>query len=230
MAPPPPVVVRTPPRPDLTRPSHALTRVVLGAALLSAAAVLVLDRLVGLAAPGGSVAAAVALGVVAVGVLVAGVLGRRAGGLAPIGILLAVVTLGAGANTGGVSWAGIRTWTPGAVTGRTEYNLGVGEGTLDLSQVTAPGATAANPAEVDVRVGAGALRVVVPQGVDVRIIADAGNDEVSNEAGLAPTAPPLAGTQQQDGNVDLDVTSGTAPTVLVRAELGVGRLSIVRER
>jgi hypothetical protein len=72
--------------------------------------------------------------------------------------------------------------------------------------------------------------VVVPQGVDVRIIADAGNDEVSNEAGLAPTAPPLAGTQQRDGNVDLDVTSGTAPTVLVRAELGVGRLSIVRER
>jgi hypothetical protein len=188
--------------------------------------VLVLDRVRGLDHPAG-VAAAVALGVVAVGVLVAGALGRRAGGLAPVGILLAVVALVSAAETGTVTWAGDRTWTPGAVTARTQYSLGVGEGRLDLSQVSAPGATAANPVEIDVRVGVGALRVVVPQGVDVRVIADAGNDEVSNLAGLPPT-PSTA--PRRDTEADLDVTSGSNPSVLVRAELGVGRLTIVRDR
>jgi hypothetical protein len=226
---PAPVVVRTPPRPDLTRPSHALTRVVLGGALLSVAAVLVIDRVRGLEHPAG-VAAAVALAVVAVGVLVAGTLGRRAGGLAPVGILLAVVALVSTAETGTVTWAGDRTWTPGPVTARTQYNLGVGEGTLDLSQASATGATAVNPAEIDVRVGVGALRVVVPSGVNVRIIADAGNDEVRNVAAL-PTTPSSAGTPPgDDTEADLDVTSGSNPTLLVRAELGVGQLTITRNR
>jgi phage shock protein PspC (stress-responsive transcriptional regulator) len=226
---PAPVVVRTPARPDLTRPSHALTRVVLGGSLLSVAAVLVIDRVSGLEHPAG-VAAAVALAVVAVGVLVAGALGRRAGGLAPVGILLAIVALVSTAQTGTVTWAGDRTWTPGAVTAKTEYNLGVGEGTLDLSQVSAPGATAGNPAEIDVRVGVGSLRVLVPQGADVRIVADAGNDEVSNAAGL-PLTPATATTPTgRDTDADLDVTSGSNPTLFVRAELGVGRLTIAHTR
>jgi phage shock protein PspC (stress-responsive transcriptional regulator) len=230
VAPPPPVIVRTPPRPDLSRPSHALTRVVLGAALLSAGAVLVLDRLVG-AAPAGSVAAAVALGVVAVGVLVAGVLGRRAGGLAPIGILLAIVTLGAAADTGTVTWAGDRVWAPGSVTGRTQYSLGIGDARLDLANVSAPGATAANPAEIDARVGVGALTVLVPQNVKVRVIADAGNGEVVNSASLSPTpaaAPIPAGTSDPHKRADLDVSSGSDPVLLVRADVGAGRLSIVQ--
>jgi len=230
VAPAPPVVVRTPPRPDLTRPSHALTRAVIGAALLSAGVVLVLDRLVGLAAPAGSVAAAVALGVIAVGVLVAGVLGRRAGGLAPVGILLAIVTLGAAANTGTITWAGDRTWTPGVVTGTTQYSLGIGDARLDLTNVSAPGATAASPAEIDARVGVGALTVVVPKNVKVRVIADTGNGEVQNTAGLSATpaaAPIPAGPADPHKHSDLDVSSGTDPVVLVRADLGAGRLSIV---
>jgi hypothetical protein len=224
LAPPPQVVVRTPPRPDLTRPSHALTRVALGAALLAAAAVLVVDRLVGIGAPAGAVAAAVALGVVALGVLIAGVLGRRAGGLAPVGVLLAIVTLGAAANTGTITWAGDRTWTPGTVTADTQYSLGVGDAKLDLTGVSAPGATAANPAEIDVRVGVGALTVMVPRDAKVRVIADVGNGHVVNAAGL-PATP--AGAPGGDGAADLDVTSAPGPVVLVRADLGAGRLSIV---
>ena len=230
VAPPPPVVVRTPPRPDLTRPSHALTRVALGVALLSAGVVLVLDRLIGLDAPAGSVAAAVALGVVAVGVLVAGVLGRRAGGLAPVGILLAILTLGAAANTGTITWAGDRTWTPAAVTGTTQYSLGIGDARLDLTNVSAPGATAADPAEIDARVGVGALTVVVPKNVKVRVIADTGNGEVQNIAGLSPTvagAPVPPAASDRHNHADLDVSSGPDPVVLVRADLGAGRLSIV---
>ena len=186
---------------------------------------LVLDRLVGFSAPAGSVAAAVALGVVAVGVLLAGVLGRRAGGLAPVGVLLAIVTLGAAANTGSVTWAGDRAWTPGSVTGRTEYNLGVGDAKLDLRNVSAPGASASSPAEIDARVGVGSLTVIVPQNVKVRVIADAGNGEVRNVAGLSATR---AGTQGDQEGADLDVASGPDPVLLVRADVGAGRVSIVQ--
>jgi hypothetical protein len=163
-------------------------------------------------------------------VLVAGVLGRRAGGLAPVGVLLALVTLGAAANTGTVTWAGDRAWTPGAVTGRTQYSLGIGDARLDLRNVSAPGATAANPAEIDVRVGVGALTVLVPQNVKVRVIADAGNGEVVNTASLPATpatAPIPAGASDQHKHADLDVSSGSDPVLLVRADLGVGRLSLV---
>jgi hypothetical protein len=192
--------------------------------------VLVVDRLVGLSAPAESVAAAVALGIVAIGVLIAGMLGRRAGGLAPVGILLALVTLGAAADTGTITWAGDRTWTPGAVAGRTEYNLAIGDARLDLANVSAPGATATNPAEIDVRVGVGALTVVVPQNVKVRVIADTGNGAVVNTASLSPTAagasiPP--GESNPNQRADLDVSSGSDPVLLVRADLGVGRLSLV---
>jgi phage shock protein PspC (stress-responsive transcriptional regulator) len=224
---PAPVVVPTPPRPDLTRPSHALTRVVLGGALLSAGTVLVADRVWGLDHPAG-VAAATALAIVAVGVLVAGVLGRRAGGLAPVGILLAVVALGSAANTGPVTWVGERTWTPGVVTADTDYTLGVGDARLDLTNVQAPGASASDPVEIDVRVGAGALTVVVPRGVGVRVVADAGNGEVRNLGGLRATpagATPPASVDDQ--RPDLDVTSAPNPQVLVRADLGVGRITLL---
>ena len=58
-------------------------------------------------------------------------------------------------------------------TGTTTYQLGVGNARLDLRGATAPGATPASPAEIDVRVGVGNLVVVVPNGVGVRVAGNA---------------------------------------------------------
>lgn len=226
-----PVQTWTPPRVDRSRPSHALTSTVLGVALLGAGAVLLWSRIWHLSAPGDAVAAAVALGIVALGVLLAGVLGRRAGGLAPIGILLALFTLAASSPSSGdvVDWAGQRTWTPAAVTGTGTFNLGAGNARLDLSKIVPTGATASTPVEVDARVGVGNLTVVAPAGVAVRILASAGAGSVDNRSALAAT--PGGGSDEvarRGGHdVDVDVESGTAPILLVRADVGLGTVTLV---
>ena len=224
----------TPPVPkpvDRSRPSHTLTSTVLGVALLGAGAVLLWGRIWGLPASSVSIAAAVALGIVALGVLLAGVLGRRAGGLAPIGLLLAIVALlGSAPSSGDVDWAGDRTWSPTTVTGTTEYTLAAGNARLDLSHVVPAGATPSKPAEIDARVGAGHLTVAVPAGLAVRILASTGAGPVEVDApGLAATPGGLTDQAAHDGghDVDVDVRSGTAPVLLVRADVGLGNLSLV---
>src|SRR3954447_20884829 len=185
-----PPVPSTPPwtrRPDHHRPSPALTSIVVGLALLAAAVVVAVNALIGGSAPVLAVAAGVALAVVGLGVVATGLSGRRAGALAPLGILLALVTIAAGSTRGPVSWAGQRTWTPSTLTGTTSYQLGVGNARLDLRGVTAPGATPASPAEVDVRVGVGNLVVVVPSGVGVRVVGAGAVGGIQNAAGLAQT-------------------------------------------
>jgi hypothetical protein len=216
---------------DRSRPSHTLSSTVLGTALLGAGAVLLWGRIWGLPASSVTIAAAVALGIVALGVLVAGALGRRAGGLAPIGLLLAVVALlGSAPSSGDVDWAGDRAWNPTTVTGTTEYTLAAGNARLDLSHVVPSGATASKPAEIDARVGAGHLTVAVPAGLAVRILASTGAGPVEVDApGLTATPGGLTDRVARDGghDVDVDVRSGAAPVLLVRADVGLGNLSLV---
>jgi phage shock protein PspC (stress-responsive transcriptional regulator) len=226
----PPAPARTP-AVDRARPSHTLTSTVLGVALLGAGAVLLWGRVWGLPASSVTVAAAVALGIVALGVLVAGALGRRAGGLAPIGIVLAVTALvGSAPSSGDVDWAGDRTWSPTTVSGTSEYTLAAGNARLDLSRVVTTGATASAPAEIDARVGAGHLTVAVPAGLAVRILASTGAGPVEVDApGLTATPGGRADQVARDGghDVDVDVRSSASPVLLVRADVGLGNLSLV---
>ena len=210
------------------RPSHALTSVVLGLALLTAALVVAIDLVLGATYPVVAVAAGAALAVVGLGVVATGLAGRRAGALAPLGILLALVTLAASSTPDAASWAGKRTWTPTTLTGTTSYELGVGDARLDLRGVTAPGATTASPAEVDVRVGVGNLVVVVPSGVGVRVVGATGVGGVQNIAGLAATADGTAdATPRHRGpRADLDVRTSADPVVVVHADVGIGNLTI----
>jgi hypothetical protein len=228
LAPPAPPAAPWTPRPDLHRPSHALTSVVLGLALLAAAVVVAVTSVIGGSSPMLAVAAGVALAIVALGVVAAGLSGRRAGALAPLGILLAVLTVVASSATGPVSWAGRRTWTPSTLTGTTSYQLGVGNARLDLRDVTAPGATPASPAEVDVRVGVGNLVVVVPSGVPVRVVGATGLGGVQNVAGLAATADGSADASptHRGPRAELDVRTSADPVVVVHADVGVGNLTI----
>jgi phage shock protein PspC (stress-responsive transcriptional regulator) len=224
----PPVPPRWAPRRDVQRPSHALTNATLGAALLGAAVVVIWSMVWGFQEPAGFVAAAVALGIVALGIVAAGTSGRRAGGLAPIGILLAVATLAGGSAAGRMTWAGERTWTPTVVQGKTSYVFGMGNGRLDLRQVTAPNASAGSPAEIDARVGVGSLTVVVPNGVGVRIVGTTGAGNIDNAAQLTPTpgTPAAAPSPRRGPSADVDVQTAADPVIVVRASVGVGKLTI----
>jgi hypothetical protein len=225
LAPPVPTPRPWTPKPDPHRPSHALSSAVFGAALLAAAVVVGVDLVLGGNHAVVAVAAGVALAVLGLGIVAAGLSGRRAGGLAPLGVLLAVVTLVA-SSVGAGSWAGQQTWSP---TGTNAYQLGVGTGRLELTSLNVGAATAAAPAEVDARVGLGTLQVVVPDGLAVRVVGSVGVGNARNPAGLgATTSGSDADVTRAGPHTEIDVQSSAAPVLVVHADVGVGTLVIDR--
>ena len=130
---------------------------------------------------------AFALVVVGIGLIIGSKVGRSRG-LIPIGIVLTVL-LGLGAATdgafrGGAGERSYRPLTPNDV--RDEYRLGAGELTLDLTDLRFPD----EPVEIDVRVFAGEVLVIVPDDINVSVRARAGAGDISvfghNEDGISP--------------------------------------------
>lgn len=222
-----PTLVKTAPpvpRVDHSRPSHAISLATSGAAILAAALVIVWDSYVWEVAGGALVMAlAAALGVVALGVVAAGVLGRRAGGLAPIGIVLAVALLLAPAVP---SWRtsqafGTRTVTPtSAAQAEQTFSLGAGELVVDLTSASLfDDATAASPTEVEAEVGAGSLIIIVPEDESVVVHAHAG-------VGVVPSGP--QGLNEEAGpGMDSIVRLGSGrERLVVDAEVGFGQIQV----
>jgi phage shock protein PspC (stress-responsive transcriptional regulator) len=220
--------------PDPSWPSRRITRITLGLALLAAAAVLIADRSDGMTDAAGLVAAAAALGVVALGILTAGALGRRSGGLAGIGVLLAAgVLIGAGVHEAGVqtgqniALAGDYTWRPAtAEAARKQYNLGAGQAELVL---TNPGllsaATTSAPLTVTVRVGVGQLTVVLPES-GARVVTDLGAGQVTDPDGTVHevgTGNHRVTFAQQDRASDL-------PVLIVDVQQGAGEVLVKESR
>jgi phage shock protein PspC (stress-responsive transcriptional regulator) len=229
-----------------TGPSKTIVRLTLGIALLTAAAILVIGNANDWSEPVGLIAAASALAVVATGVIVSGLNGRRAAGLAGVGLLLTVgVLAGAGADNAGVrsgqnlTVIGDTVWRPSTPSSaESQFNLGVGEGTLWLTNpAILRDATEADPLEVNVRVGAGHLTVIVPDSVSARLdVAIAAgnlsypdgnsyrfNDSDDNYRGAeqqrvstGPAGSPrlIVDIQQGAGEVDLRTASGTSITTI----------------
>jgi phage shock protein PspC (stress-responsive transcriptional regulator) len=217
--------VVTPQRPvDVHRPLHALTLTTFGVALVAAGAVLGWDRWISGIADAGFVATAVGLGVIALGIVVAGLAGRRSGALAPIAILLAILTAaGASAQDSVRSAKDTQNWTPAtAVVATSGYNLSTGRAVLDLTQPgLTTGATTAAPVTVPASIGAGELVVIVPTGVSTRVQATVGLGDVTNR---------LDGVSDNGGpNINETITSGTNPVLVVNAKVGLGHIEVVRQ-
>ena len=207
---------------DVHRPSHALTLTTVGMAALAAGGIMLADRLTGTIRTAPVVAAAVALGVVALGIVLSGIIGRRAGGLAPIAILLAI----AAAN--GALWhdavRGIDrnlSWAP-LVPPTSAYQHQAGRAVLDL---TAPGlsrtATTTSPVTVHASLDVGQLIVVVPSGTATEVDASVGvgnvRDDVDRPRGVDRGGPGL----------DETLRHGGTPVIVVEAKMAVGQIWVV---
>lgn len=161
-----------------------------------------------------------ALAVVAAGLLV-GAFAGRARGLILLGILLTIATsISAAADQHVGNGVGERTWVPTTVAeAERPFRLGVGDAELDLTRLPA-GSTV----DVDVRVGVGELRVIVPE--DARVVVDG-----SVGAG---TMQLLDGPSSDGTDLERSLTSAapggaTSGTVItIDAELGLGDLEVRR--
>ncbi len=163
-------------------------------------------------------AVGLAVGALAIGfgIVSGAILGRRVGGLAFLGLLLAAAAVAASTAHlhlgGGV---GDRTYTPVASV-RPDYRLGIGDLDLDLSNVV----LSASRTQIHARVGIGNLHVTVPKGISVRIVGHAGIGDVT-----------LLGHDTNGGSAGktVSVPGGVAdPKLLLYANVDIGRVLVTR--
>ncbi|MEW2634605.1 PspC domain-containing protein [Streptomyces sp. NPDC048389] len=167
-----------------------------------------------------------ALTVFGLGLLVSSVLGRTGFGT----VLMTLVTAGllAGASALpkdiGTSW-GERTWRPATVASLEPlYELGTGAGTLDLSALTVPsGTTLSTRAEI----GAGHLRIVLPQDATVQVDAEVGVGDIRLPGEAAEDIDVSPG---QDRRHTLAPPAGAEPAGRLELELevGIGQVEVTR--
>jgi phage shock protein PspC (stress-responsive transcriptional regulator) len=168
----------------------------------------------------------------AIGLLsvVLGLAGWRAGFVAFLAVVLAIAAWTSTVVPAGIhvdGRVGDATWTPTSISSGAnsgDYRLGVGNGVLDLSKLATQGlSTAANPATIPVSVGMGELKVLVPQGLNVKVVGHVSLGEI-----LAPTDTSSAG--QGGSEVSRTIVVGQGPTtIVVNAGVGIGQLKVVKE-
>lgn len=205
--------------PDLSRPvpprpvRSALGPLTLGAALLLVAGLLVLKAAGVDGITVGRLVAGVLL-VVGGGLLVGARWGRSRGLIVLATALCAVLAVTTSARVPVDLSVGERTWV---VLGSEELRLGVGEAVVDLQAL--PTAPSSRPVEVSVRMGAGHLVVLLPDGLQVQL-----------DAHLTAGEVVLPGEDSAAEGTDLRVLrtygpAGAAP-VLLDVEIGAGQLEV----
>lgn len=124
--------------------------------------------------------------------------------------------------------AGDRTWVPTAIDDTVDgFALGVGTGTLDLTELDLPQEPAA-VIPIAARIDMGTLAVIAPEGVHVRIDATAGMGaiEIDGSATQVPAAEGVAQrvTTELPGSVE-----PLAPTLVLDLSVGMGTIEVARE-
>ena len=155
--------------------------------------------------------------------VVLGIAGWRPGFVTFLAIVLSIAALSSAAVPSGIHLGGRigdATWAPTSVAGDANYQLGVGNGVLNLSRLPTEGLS---EAKIPAYVGMGELKVVVPQNLTVKIVGHVGLGEI--------LLPNDAGSSGQGGSdVSRSVVIGDGPTeVVVDAGVGIGQLTVVKE-
>lgn len=155
--------------------------------------------------------------------LALGLAGWRAGFVAFLAVILAITAFSSAVVPSGIHLGGRMgdaTWAPTSVATDADYQLGVGDGVLDLSGLPTEGLS---EAKLPAYVGLGELSVIVPEGLTVKVVGHVGLGEIR--------LPGDARSEGQGGSdITRTITIGDGPTeVVVDAGVGVGQLTVVKE-
>ncbi|MEV0261687.1 PspC domain-containing protein [Streptomyces sp. NPDC050617] len=171
---------------------------------------------------------ACALGVFGLGITVSSLYGRTGGGTVVAAVVTGLLLTAAAGLPKSVTadWSR-RTWSPSNASDvRSGYRLGSGYGTLDLTGVDwREDRTVATRAEV----GAGKLRVAVPDDVTVKAKVDIGVGDVQLPG---ETSDDIDIKPDQHREVTLKPVNGKASrgTLEISLKVGLGQAEVIRER
>ncbi|MGA4850743.1 PspC domain-containing protein [Streptomyces sp. G5(2025)] len=169
---------------------------------------------------------ACALAVFGLGIAISAFLGRTGAGSIVLAVLTAGLLAAAAALPKDITTHYARTdWIPAtAADVRSQYELDLGTGTLDLSKIdVAKGRTLKTSAEA----GVGDLRVIVPKDVTVRLHAEVGvgdivlPDDKGKDLDIAPGREEKVTLKPPAGGAD-------GGTIDLRLEVGVGQAKVTR--
>ncbi|MEO6143291.1 MAG: PspC domain-containing protein [Dermatophilaceae bacterium] len=169
------------------------------------------------------IAMAGSLAAIGVLLLALGLAGWRAGFVAFLAVIVAITAFSSAVVPSGIHLGGRMgdaRWAPTSVATAADYQLGVGDGVLDLSGLPTEGLS---EARLPAYVGLGELSVIVPEGLTVKVLGHVGLGEISG--------PGDARSEGKGGSdITRTITVGGGPTeVVVDAGVGVGQLTVVKE-
>lgn len=155
---------------------------------------------------------ACALGVFGLGIAVSAFLGRTGAGSIVLAVLTAGLLAGSTAVPDDIGTDWTRTgWRPASVAQiRPTYDLGAGEGKLDLSAVRVP---AGDTVSTQVEVGLGRIHVIVPRDATVRLRVEVGLGDIQVPG---------------DGRKDVDVAPGKYEEMTLEPPPGAGKAGTLR--
>ncbi|MFD5375106.1 PspC domain-containing protein [Streptomyces griseoincarnatus] len=155
---------------------------------------------------------ACALGVIGLGIAVSAFLGRTGAGSIVLAVLTAGLLAGSTAMPDDIGTDWTRTgWRPASVAQiRPLYDLGAGEGKLDLSAVRVP---AGDTVSTQVEVGLGRIHVIVPRDATVRLHVEVGLGDIQVPG---------------DGRKDVDVAPGKYKEMTLEPPPGAGKAGTLR--
>jgi phage shock protein PspC (stress-responsive transcriptional regulator) len=210
---------------------------VLGLALVSGVAVHQVATSAGWAGNPVAIGIAAAVGVLGLAIVIAGLAGRRAGGLAfftVVGMAAAIATTAAPVGLTQPFQVGDPRHVVTSLTGDNDFQLGLGEMTLDLTGADYK-ATPVTPDVVTATMGVGQLTIIVPQDVPVVVHAKARLGEVDAPDGSAATGSMMRTMDDPSrvarGGPDVAETltlgpKSDSPEIVVDAEVGMGQILV----
>ncbi|MDG4861863.1 PspC domain-containing protein [Streptomyces sp. T-3] len=169
---------------------------------------------------------ACALAVLGLGILISSFLGRTGSGSIVLAVITSALLVCAAALPANISTEWLRTeWKPKSVAQvQHQYELGSGIGTLDLSDVALD---PTKPLVTRAEVGAGRIKVVVPENATLKLRAEVGIGDIRLPDGKRNDVDI---NLDQDRQVTFDPPAGTKSggTIEMRLEVGVGQVEVTR--
>ncbi|MEU8705208.1 PspC domain-containing protein [Streptomyces sp. NPDC048565] len=169
---------------------------------------------------------AAALGMFGLGLLFASVLGRTGFGTIVLAVITAGLLAGASALPDNITTDWVRKeWRPTSVaTVQPKYELGTGDAKLDLSGITVP---KGQTLRTRVELGAGRALVVVPDGVTVKVDAEAGLGDIQFPSDARQDVD-IAPDRRAHRTIEPPEGSKPAGTVELDLEIAIGQLEVAR--